>query len=126
MKKRFYLVIATFILAFAGIASAQQNNKDFAHANGQLEFEGKVSNFSFTAQRQRDNTVNGTLVYHQRSATSPENNISVHMKINCLTVIGNTATIEGTITRADPESVFVPGYGNFSILGASAYMTVQD
>jgi hypothetical protein len=103
-----------------------QNARDFAHGNGTIEFQEKVSNFSFTAQRHKDGTVKGTLVYHQRSATDPANNISVHMRIDCLTVMGTAATIQGIITKADPESIFVPGFGDFSLVGAAASMTVYD
>ncbi len=103
-----------------------QSARDFAHGNGQIAFEGKNSNFAFTAKRRKDGSVDGHLVFHQRSATNPENNISVQMKIDCLTVNGTTATIQGIITKADPEFVFVPGFGNFSLLGAAASMTVYD
>lgn len=125
MKHKFLLLIVTFTLVFASIASAQ-NTKDFAHGNGQIEFEGKVSNFSFTAQRQKDGTVKGRLINNQRSATNPESNLSVQMDIDCLTIVGNTATIQGIITKADPESVFVEGFGDFSLIGAAAVMTVTD
>ncbi|HZI18559.1 MAG TPA: hypothetical protein VEY09_08175 [Pyrinomonadaceae bacterium] len=131
MRKRFSaisLLGAAFALALAASASPAQaqNTRDFAHGNGTIEFEGKVSNFSFTAQRHKDGSVKGTLIYHQRSATNPENNLSVHMRIDCLTVAGSVATIQGIITKADPESVFVPGFGDFSLVGAAASMTVND
>jgi hypothetical protein len=114
------------LLTLSAVSAQAQNNRDFAHGNGTIEFENKVSNFSFTAQRQKDGSVKGTLVYHQRSATTPENNLSVHMRIDCLTVVGSVATIQGIITKADPESVFVPGFGDFSLVGAAASMTVKD
>lgn len=120
------LTLALFTLVLPAAVTAQGGGGDFAHGNGQIEFEGKTSNFSFTAKRRKDGTVEGFLVYHQRSATAPENNIDVQMRIDCLTVVGNTATIQGIITKADPESVFVPGYGDFSLVGAAANMTVQD
>lgn len=126
MKTKLFVLVATFILAFAGTVLAQQNNKDFAHGNGSVEFEGKVSNFSFSAQRQRDGSVKGNLVIHQRSETNPENNISAHMRIDCLTIVGNTATIQGIITQADPEFIILPDNTRFDLIGAAASMTVYD
>lgn len=128
MKIRMALVSLTLTLV-ASMAVSAQSSSDFAHGNGQIEFQDKVSNFSFTAKRRKDGTVEGTLVYHQRSATTPENNISVHMKINCLTVVGNTATIQGVITKADPEFVLLdPNDPNsrFDLVGARAFMHVVD
>lgn len=125
MKVRIALGVLILALVMVSGSSLAQGKKDFAHGNGQISFEDKVSNFSFTAQRQKDGTVKGNLVYHQRSS-NPENNISVHMRIDCLTVVGNTATIQGIITKADPESIFVEGFGDFFLVGAAANMTVYD
>ncbi len=128
MKARTALMVLALTLSLAGAAFGQNtsNSRDFAHGNGTIEFQDKISNFSFTAQRRKDGTVEGHLVYHQRSATVPENNLSVHMRIDCLTVVGKTATIQGVITKADPEVVNVPGFGDFTLVGAAASMTVQD
>jgi|GEM_PF-6246780 len=127
MKIRIAAFAVTLALAvLSAPAQAQQGGRDFAHGNGTIEFEDKVSNFSFTAQRQKDGSVKGTLIYNQRSATTPENNISVHMRIDCLTVMGTAATVQGIITKADPETVNVPGFGDFSLVGAAASMTVVD
>lgn len=128
MKLKIALATLTLALTLAPPAAvtAQGGGGDFAHGNGQIAFEGKTSNFSFTAKRRKDGTVEGTLVYHQRSATTPENNLDVQMRIDCLTIVGQTATIQGIITKADPASVNVPGYGDFSLVGAAASMTVTD
>lgn len=129
MRVRSALMILALTLASAAVVLGQNNNRDFAHGNGTIEFQNKVSNFSFTAQRQKDGTVKGELVYNQRSATDPANNLSVHMRIDCLTIVGKTATIQGIITKADPEFVLLdPNDPNsrFDLVGAAASMTVQD
>ncbi|HEX8557832.1 MAG TPA: hypothetical protein VF668_07030 [Pyrinomonadaceae bacterium] len=126
------LMLLALTLTLSGVALGQDdtsNAKEFAHGNGTVEFEGKVSNFSFTAIRQKDGTVKGNLVYNQRSATNPANNLSVHMRINCLTIVGKTATIQGVITKSDPEFVLLDPddpTSRFDLVGASASLTVQD
>lgn len=131
MRVKTALVLLALTFAFAGAAHGQDtpNAKEFAHGNGTVEFEDKVSNFSFTAVRQKDGTVKGNLVYHQRSAVNPGNNLSVHMRINCLTIVGKTATIQGVITKADPEFVLLDPNdpaSRFDLVGAAASLTVQD
>lgn len=142
MKIRVLTVLAALVLALTAGAYAQkkgggqkgggQSNGqagDFAHGNGNIEFQDKISNFAFTAQRRQDGTVDGELVYNQRSATNPENNLSVHMRIDCLTITGKTATIQGIITQANPSFVLIdPSDPNsrFDLVGAAANMTVVD
>lgn len=119
------VMAAALLVGFAPLASAIQGNPS-ATGNGQIKFEGKTSTFSFNAIQQKDGTVKGNLVYHQRSATNPENNISVHMRIDCLSIVGNRATITGIITKADPASVDIGGGEQFNLVGAAASMSVQD
>jgi hypothetical protein len=131
MRLKAASMLLVLTLALAGVVLGQDttNAREFAHGNGTIEFQGKISNFSFTAIRQKNGTVKGNLVYNQRSATNPENNLSVHMRIDCLTVIGKTATIQGIITKADPEFVLLDPNdpaSRFDLVGAAASMTVQD
>ncbi len=123
----FPLVLAlmlAIVTALVPVTSADNNPS--ANGNGQIEFDGKKSTFAFSAIQQKNGTVKGNLVYHQRSATTPENNISVHMRIDCLNIVGNRATITGVITKANPESVDIGGGEQFSLVGAAASMTVHD
>ncbi len=140
MKIRMLSILAALALAMTAGVYAQKGGPkgggqgkgsagDFAHGNGNIEFQDKISNFAFTAQRRQDGTVEGELVYNQRSATNPENNLSVHMRIDCLTITGKTATIQGIITQADPSFVLIdPNDPNsrFDLVGAAANMTVMD
>jgi hypothetical protein len=131
MRVKTALMLLVLTVSFAGAARGQDtsNAKEFAHGNGTVEFEDKVSNFSFSAIRQKDGTVKGNLVYNQRSAVNPQNNISVHLRINCLTIVGKTATVQGVITKADPEFVLLDPNdpaSRFDLVGAAASITVQD
>lgn len=70
MKTRVLSVFAALVLAMTAAAFAQKKSGgqkgggqsgghagDFAHGNGNIEFQDKISNFAFTAQRRQDGTV---------------------------------------------------------------------
>lgn len=125
MKNRFFFAISAFVLVFASLA-AGQNNGDFAHGSGQIAlFDGRNTNFSFTAKRKNNGSVNGNLIYHQRSDIETAKNFTVHVNINCLTVSGRDASVQGIITKSEPEVIFT-GSGYLQVVGLSAIMTVHD
>jgi hypothetical protein len=70
--------------------------------------------------------VKGHLNVNQRSATNPEKNLSVQIKIDCLTIVGNKATIQGIITKANPETIQDQNGEDFPLVGEAASMSVID
>jgi hypothetical protein len=59
--------------------------------------------FSFTARKYADGTVKGQLQLNSR-----EFNVHIHMRIDCLRVVGNVAHMSGIITRtSNPDEAFV-------------------
>ena len=59
--------------------------------------------FSFTARKYADGAVKGQLQLNSR-----EFNVHIHMRIDCLRVVGNVAHMSGIITRtSNPDEAFV-------------------
>jgi hypothetical protein len=59
--------------------------------------------FSFTARKYADGSVKGQLQLNSR-----EFNVHIHMRIDCLRVVGNVAHMSGIITKtSNPEEAFV-------------------
>ena len=69
------------------------------HTN--LTIEGGLQTFSFNARQKKDGTVTGTLQVKSRGQ-----NTTVHGNIDCLTVSGNQAFLNGVVTKANADNPF--------------------
>lgn len=78
---------------------------------------GQVSTFVFNAVQLPDGSVNGHLNYKFRFA-----DIDIRMDIDCMTLMGNRATLKGTVTDVNGNVSSYP----FIFIGAQAAFTVQD
>lgn len=65
--------------------------------SGQLELDGQLRTFAFTAERYADGSARGSFELHAR-----QSDVRVHGTITCATVFGSTAWLGGTITTAGP------------------------
>ena len=70
-----------------------------ATGGGTTEELGEKSTFVFNAVQHKDGTVNGHLIYKLRGA-----DVSIHMDIDCLNIIGNQATMSGTVTKVTGDA----------------------
>jgi hypothetical protein len=108
------------LCAIAGSAALAQNAVvHSARGSGHIQFGTNEEFITFSAVQHSDGTVTGTATVHDVSA-----GVTAQIDVNCLTVIGNTATISGIVTRStEPtlqgfESIFQVvdgGEGNGSI-----------
>jgi hypothetical protein len=90
-------VVAVLVVVLAPVVSTVQAQGAgiVASANGagQITSGGEWRTFSFTAQKDSSNISSG-----QAELFSRASNLRVHMDIDCLKVVGNTATMSGTVT----------------------------
>jgi hypothetical protein len=106
MKKRITILSVLILLAmFAAVAGATQSSLAFvfgntpsANGHGNLTVGGELRTFSFHANTRKDGTVKGSATLHNRAS-----DVFIHADIDCLSVVGNIATMSGTITNSsDP------------------------
>ncbi len=81
-------------LALVLPVSAQAQVVERATGSGHVLQAGQLRTFSFSAIKRADGSVTGNILVISRAA-----GIVAHHKVKCLNVIGNTATMSGTITR---------------------------
>jgi len=108
------LVLATLavVLLYTTPLTAAGNPR--ATGGGTTVEGGEKSTFVFNAVKHKDGTVNGHLVYHFRLA-----DVSIHMKLDCLNIIGNTAEMAGVVTQVNgvaPPFIFVGQRGEFTVV----------
>ena len=101
MRKRSLFIFAGIISLFALIAfTAYKPVPAGPSANGQggLLLDGRVQQFSFHANTDKDGTVTGSW-----ESNSPGQECRTHGDITCLTILpdGKTAFMSGTITQVD-------------------------
>ncbi len=91
--------LALIVAVAAGTAHTRAAGKGIvaqASGAGHITIGGDLRTFSFTAQRDSDNNSRGQAELHNRSTDS-----SIHMKLNCLSVSGNVATMSGVVTGSN-------------------------
>ena len=94
------LMTAVFAQAAPGESNAVVAS---ASGSGHMLRNGFNRTFSFTANRYSDGSSSGQL-----QLRSPEFDVVVHMQIDCLRVVGNTAHLSGTIVyTSNPSEAFV-------------------
>jgi hypothetical protein len=98
-------VIALLLAALLAQSAPAEPNRVVAAASGSGHMirNGFNRTFSFTAQKYADGTSKGQLDLHSR-----EFDVVVHIEIDCLRVVGNTAHMSGLITHtSNTEEAFV-------------------
>jgi hypothetical protein len=99
---RFALAAVAVVLMVIATAVAQApaaSQKVIASATGSghmVRPDGTFRSFSFTARKYADGTSKGELQLNSRSF-----DVVVHIKIDCLRVVGNVAHMSGRITRVN-------------------------
>jgi hypothetical protein len=91
------LAIATMLLAATVAEAPAASNAVVASATGSghmVRPDGTLRSFSFTARKYADGTSKGELQLNSRSF-----DVVVHIKIDCLRVVGKVAHMSGRITR---------------------------
>ena len=88
------------------IAGSPLNKGGGPSANGQAILPeealfGYFQNFSFQARENQDGSITGTMEFNCRQPWSGR----VHGTIDCMTIVGNQATMSGVVTHSD-----IPGY----------------
>jgi hypothetical protein len=97
---RFVLAVVVVVALLAALGVAQTPaaaNEVVASATGSghmVRPDGTFRSFSFSARRYADGTSSGELQLDSRSF-----DVVVHIKIDCLRVVGNVAYMSGRITR---------------------------
>ena len=98
MKRAVATLTMAGLLVVAAVAqSPAAPNPVVASATGSghmVRPDGTFRSFSFTARRYADGTSSGELQLNSRSF-----DVVVHIKIDCLRVVGNVAHLSGRITR---------------------------
>ncbi len=105
LEVAFAVVIA--VLAFSASAQAADSGiVASATGAGHITVGGELRTFSFTAEKDSSNNSRGQAELFNRST-----GIRVHLGINCLNVVGNVATMSGTVTDSTASGEPV-GTGN--------------
>jgi hypothetical protein len=107
MKMKAYLsvaaVFAVGVVASAHVAIAGGNGiVASATGSGQITVGTSQRTFTFNAQTDSSNNSRGQGELFNRSA-----NVRFHMDLNCLNVVGRTATMSGTITSDNQSGALV-------------------
>jgi hypothetical protein len=99
-------IVAVLVVALAPVVSTVQAQGAgiVASANGagQITSGGEWRTFSFTAHTDSSNNSSGQAELFSRAA-----DLRLHMDIDCLQVVGNTATMSGTVTLDNADGAYV-------------------
>ena len=106
--KRVIVLAAAVAAIGAGAATAAVLAS--ASGSGHILFGANNEFITFNATRQSDGTVTGTAVVHDVSA-----GVTAKIDVNCLNVVGNTATISGIVTSSN-EPTLVGFEGIFQVV----------
>lgn len=97
--------LAFFCAAAATAALAQATVLHSAQGSGHITFGPNQEFISFSAVQHSDGRVTGNANVQDITA-----GVTAHIDVNCLNVVGNTATISGIVTRSsDPTLVGFEG-----------------
>lgn len=100
-------------LGMGGTSNALSNGNRRATGGGTTLELGEKSTFTFNAIEHKNGTVNGHLVYQFRGG-----DVGIHMRIDCLNIILNQATLSGTVTKVTgtpPAFIFEGQKGVFKV-----------
>jgi hypothetical protein len=101
-----------FFCAAAAAAAVAQTVVHSASGSGHIQFASNQEFITFNAVQSSDGTASGTATVHDISA-----GVTVQIAVDCLNVVGNTATISGIVTRSsDPSRVPVGDEGIFQVV----------
>lgn len=96
MKKLLIGMVAALVLTGASTVSAATIAS--ASGSGHILFATTHEFITFSAKRDSNGVVTGTAVVHDITA-----GVTARIDVNCLNVVGNTATISGIVTKSsDP------------------------
>ena len=96
MKKLLIGMVAALVLTGASTVSAAAIAS--ASGSGHILFATTHEFITFSAKRDSNGVVTGTAVVHDITA-----GVTARIDVNCLNVVGNTATISGIVTKSsDP------------------------
>jgi hypothetical protein len=98
--KFFALAMVLALLVFLQPTTAAPDSGPSASGHGNLTVVGELRTFSFNAITQHDGSVSGEAQLNNRSSGQ-----KIHMAINCLSVVGNTAVASGVVTISDPTGL---------------------
>ncbi len=105
------LVAVVAMTASSGsISAVASGNNPSANGHGNLTTNDELRTFSFHARTRNDGTVTGSATLHNR-----DQDVFLKLDINCLTVVGNTASVSGVISRHSNPS-FIGRTGIFQVV----------
>ena len=99
--------------------SAAQGGNSGPSASGHINFTvgGGLQTFSFHAREKKDGTVQGSFQVKSRGQAT-----TVHGSIDCLTVVGNEAFLNGVVSKINEDSPLI----GLLPVGSRVYFGVQD
>jgi hypothetical protein len=98
-------IVAVLFVALAPVVSTVQAQGGIvasANGAGQITSGGEWRTFSFTARTDSSGNSSGQAELFSRAA-----DLRVHMVLDCLQVVGNTATMSGTVTLDNMNGAYV-------------------
>lgn len=115
VRRRLFLLLTAVPLAALPASSAPADPSgvvESAMGSGHMvRPDGTFRSFSFTAAERADGTVTGQVQLNSRSF-----DVFVHISVDCLRVVGNTAYMSGRITHSsDPEQGFIGELNRFAV-----------
>jgi len=98
---RVTMAVPTLLAVIVSVGTAGPVH--WASGGGTVEYAGALNTHAFTAQIDSDGSVKGQAEFQLRYIDT-----TIHVEVNCLTVVGNEAWVGGTITRSsNPAQVGV-------------------
>ncbi|MCA1828642.1 MAG: hypothetical protein ABR567_13030 [Myxococcales bacterium] len=101
-----------FFCVAAAAAAVAQTVLHSAQGSGHIQFASNEEFISFNAVQRSDGSASGIANVHDISA-----GVTVQIAVDCLNVVGDTATISGIVTRSsDPSRVPTGFEGIFQVV----------